>query len=151
MPVFIDRFSVLAAPEAVAAFHHDTRALKRLTPPPVFVQIHRVEPLGEGSQSEFTMWFGPLPMRWLAIHSQVDINSGFTDTQARGPLKRWVHRHHWQADGKGCTIMEERVEYEHKPGMRGLLTRLLFAPPLLVVMFRYRRFIIRRSLKRAKA
>ncbi len=147
MPVFFDRFSVPAAPEAVAAFHHDTCVLKRLTPPPVFVQIHDIEPLGEGSQSEFTLWFGPLPLRWLAVHSEVDPASGFTDTQSRGPMKRWVHRHHWQRDGRGHTVMEERVMYEHHPGSRGLLTRLLFAPPLLWIMFRYRRIAIRHGVR----
>ncbi len=149
MPIFVDRFLVPAAPEAVAAFHHDTRVLKRLTPPPVFVQIHHIEPLGEGSRSEFTLWFGPLPLRWLAVHSQVSVKSGFTDTQSRGPLKRWVHRHHWQENGRGHTVMEEFVEYEHFTGRRGLLTRLLFAPPLLWVMFRYRRFAMRRGVKRS--
>lgn len=147
MPVFVDRFSVPAAPEAVAAFHHDTHVLKRLTPPPVFVQIHSIEPLGEGSRSEFTLWFGPLPLRWLAVHSGVDSASGFTDTQTQGPMKRWVHRHHWQVDGRGDTVMEERVEYEHHSGPRGLLTRLLFASPLLWIMFRYRRFAIRRGVR----
>lgn len=148
MSVFIDRFLVQAAPDAVAAFHHDTRVLKRLTPPPVFVQIHYIEPLGEGSRSEFTLWFGPLPLRWLAVHTGVDPASGFTDTQARGPMKRWIHRHHWQTDGRGHTVMEDRVEYEHHAGARGLLTRLLFAPPLLWFMFRYRRFVIRRGVSR---
>ena len=66
MPVFDFTFSVRAPLQAVAAFHHDTRALKRLTPPPVFVQIHSMEPLAEGSRSEFSMWFGPVPLRWVA-------------------------------------------------------------------------------------
>jgi ligand-binding SRPBCC domain-containing protein len=147
MPVFNDRFRVKAPPEAVALFHRDTRALKRLTPPPVFVQIHRMEPLGEGSQSEFTLWFGPLPVRWLAVHTQVDHNSGFTDTQKVGILKQWVHRHSWRGIENGCaTLMEEQITYEHKPGWQGVLSRLLFAPPLLKLMFTYRRWTIQRTL-----
>lgn len=149
MPVFADRFQVKASPEAVSFFHKDTYVLKRLTPPPVLVQIHRVEPLAEGSQSEFTLWFGPLPIRWLAVHSDVDPHSGFTDTQARGPMQRWQHHHHWQAGGDNTTWMEERVEYEHFPGLRGILTRLLFAYPMLKMMFRYRRWAIRRGVKAA--
>jgi ligand-binding SRPBCC domain-containing protein len=147
MPVFTDRFQVQAELEAVALFHKDTRVLKRLTPPPVYVQIHRVQALAEGSESAFTLWFGPLPVRWLAVHSNVDPRSGFTDTQARGPLLRWQHRHHWQAAGPGCTQMEERVEYEHYPGLSGLLSRILFARPMLRVMFLYRRFAMRRALR----
>lgn len=78
-------FAVRAALAAVAEFHHDARALQRLTPPPLFVQLHRVEPLAEGSLASFTLWFGPLPVRWMAVHSGVDFLHGFTDTQHSGP------------------------------------------------------------------
>ncbi len=148
MPIYENRFRVDAPPEAVSFFHKDTRALKRLTPPPIFVQLHRVEPLAEGSQSEFTLWFGPLPIRWLAVHSQVDPASGFTDTQARGPMKYWAHTHHWQALGDSATLMTERLAYEYWPGLRGLWTRLLFAPPLLKLMLAYRQWVIRHSLEK---
>src|SRR5512141_1391989 len=93
MQVFEYSFTVDAPVEAVAEFHRDTRALKRLTPPPVWVQLQRVDPLAEGSVSEFTLWFGPLPVRWQALHSNVDRLRGFTDTQARGPMRQWRHRH----------------------------------------------------------
>lgn len=142
-----DRLRVNAPLKAVSFFHQDTRALKRLTPPPVFVQIKRVEPLAEGSQSEFVLWFGPLPIHWLAVHSQADPLSGFTDTQARGPMKRWVHRHQWQAVDDRTTVMEERIEFEHHPGMRGLLTRLLFNRPMLRLMLLYRKWVIQHSVK----
>jgi ligand-binding SRPBCC domain-containing protein len=147
MPVITDRFQVKATLEAVALFHQDTNALKRLTPPPVFVTIQRVEPLAEGSRSEFTLWFGPLPVRWLAVHTQVDRLKGFTDTQERGLMKHWVHRHSWQACDASTTQLEERIEYEHHSGWRGLLSRLLFAPPLMKVMLAYRRWSIRRALE----
>ena len=48
MPVFETSFLVPASLSAVAAFHRGTEALKQLTPPPVFVQLHHVEPLAEG-------------------------------------------------------------------------------------------------------
>jgi ligand-binding SRPBCC domain-containing protein len=147
MPIFQNRFRVDAPPEAVSFFHIDTRALKRLTPPPIFVQLHRVEPLAEGSQSEFTLWFGPLPVRWLAVHSQVNPDSGFVDTQARGPMKFWRHTHHWQPLDGASTQMTEQLEYEYYPGLRGLFTRLLFARPLLKLMFAYREWVIKRSVK----
>lgn len=51
--------TIRASLAAVADFHHDARALKRLTPPPIFVQLHRVEPLAEGSIVDFTLWFDP--------------------------------------------------------------------------------------------
>jgi ligand-binding SRPBCC domain-containing protein len=45
MSTFDYKFTVNAPVTAVSNFHHDTRILKKLSPPPIFVQIHRFEPL----------------------------------------------------------------------------------------------------------
>ena len=143
-----DRYQVNAPLEAVSFFHHDTRALIKLTPPPVIVRMQRIEPLANSSQSEFTLWFGPLPVRWLAIHTQVDPENGFIDTQARGPMKSWVHTHHWQRVSPDVTLMEERIEFEHLPGSAGIVTRLLFAQVMIKLMLQYRKWIIRHETKK---
>jgi hypothetical protein len=80
MPTFDFTFTVNAPLADVREFHRDTSALKRLTPPPTIVQLHDVEPLGEGSVSRFTLWVGPLPLRWTAVHRDVS-ERGFTDVQ----------------------------------------------------------------------
>ncbi len=147
MPVFEYSFRVQAPLAAVSAFHHDPRALKRLTPPPVFVQLQAVEPLGEGSVSRCTLWFGPLPVRWVAVHQDVSEN-GFTDRQERGLMKRWEHTHRFTAEGSNVTRIDEHVEYEHGRNWRGVLSRLLFAPPTLWILFTYRRYITRRAVQR---
>ena len=146
MPVFDFAFKVRAPLSAVSEFHRDTRALRRLTPPPVFIQLHAVEPLGEGSVSEFTMWFGPLPVRWIAVHSDVS-QHGFTDTQERGLMRRWQHTHRFTAEGDGATRIDEYVEYEHHADWRGILSRVLFARPALRLLFAYRRFVTRRAVE----
>jgi len=139
-------FTVRAPLSRVSAFHHDTRALRQLTPPPIVVQMHDVEPLGEGSRSEFTLWFGPLPVRWVAVHSDVG-KGGFTDRQASGPMRHWVHTHRFTAEEDGVTRISEHVEYAHHPGWRGLLSRLLFSRPALWLLFSYRRFATRRAVQ----
>jgi ligand-binding SRPBCC domain-containing protein len=150
MPTFDYSFTVDAPLTAVSAFHHDTRVLKMLTPPPIFVQVHQFEPLGEGSRAEFTMWFGPFPVRWVAIHSDVSQN-GFTDTQQRGPLKSWQHTHRFTAVAPTVTRVHEHIEYEHDRGLRGLVSRLLFAKPGLYFLFTARKLITRRRLRRQAA
>jgi ligand-binding SRPBCC domain-containing protein len=147
MSIFEYHFTVRAPLTAVAAFHHDTSALRRLTPPPVFVQLHRVEPLAEGSVSEFTLWFGPLPVRWTAVHSRVGAH-GFTDTQTAGPLKHWQHTHRFTALDSARTRVDERIDYAHYPGPRGLLSRLLFSRLALRLLFTYRALATRRALER---
>lgn len=147
MPTFDYAFIVNAPLQAVADFHRDTRALKRLSPPPLFVQLHRVDPLSEGAVAEFTLWFGPIPLRWLAVHSDVSAQHGFTDTQQRGPLKSWRHTHRFEAVDARTTRVREHIEYDYPAGLPGLLARLLFSPPALTFLFAYRRWVTRRALE----
>lgn len=151
MPVFDFTFTVRAALSAVASLHRDTHALKWLTPPPVLVRIHRAEPQSEGSISDFTLWFILFPVRWVARHSGVDPESGFTDTQIRGPMRRWVHTHSFTEEAGGITRITEHIEYEHFPGARGILSRLLFTPVGLLLTFSYRRFATRHLLEKPSA
>jgi ligand-binding SRPBCC domain-containing protein len=73
MPCISYRFQVNAPLEAVSFFHRDTRALKKLTPPPVIVRLRRVEPLAEGSVSEFTLWFGPPLLKLMLAYRKLVI------------------------------------------------------------------------------
>ena len=118
MPVFNYRFIVPAPIEAVREFHSDTSALKRLTPPPTIVQLHGIEPLAEGSVSEFTLWVGPLPLKWRAIHRNVSA-TGFTDIQTQGPAGKWEHTHTFHPLTEDKTEIREHIEYEHQAGILG--------------------------------
>ena len=145
-PSFSSRFEVRAPLEAVARFHADPRALTRLTPPPTLMRVHRMDPLGEGSVSEFTMWLGPIPIRWRAVHSSYKALKGFTDTQERGPMARWVHRHAYRALTDNRTEVTDQIWYQHPAGWRGIPTRLLFSKLPLLLLFRYRAWATRRAL-----
>jgi ligand-binding SRPBCC domain-containing protein len=141
---FSRRFRVNAPLSKVSAFHHDSRALRDLTPPPVFVQFHNVEPLGEGSLADFTLWLGPLPVRWAARHTEVDPRRGFTDTQERGPFKSWVHRHSFEVVDDRQTDVIDTIEAQ--PGdhpLWGLVSRLMWLN--LPVLFAYRAWKTRRA------
>jgi len=146
MPVFDYTFTVDAPLTTVSDFHHDTRVLKRLTPPPLIIQVHKFEPMAEGSIGEFTLWAGPIPLHWTAVHTNVSPN-GFTDTQKRGPLKFWQHTHRFTAISPTSTQIHEHIEYSYHSGLRGLLTRLLFNNLGLTLMFTARKWITRHALK----
>ncbi|MEY3205179.1 MAG: hypothetical protein RLZZ21_1510 [Planctomycetota bacterium] len=148
MPVFDYRFTVAAPLAAVRDFHRDTSALKRLTPPPTFVQLHSIEPLAEGSVSRFTLWVGPLPLRWKAVHRGVT-DRGFTDVQAEGPAAKWEHTHSFVPLDDRTTEIREHIEFEHKRGFWGLVTRILFSKPNLALMFTYRMLVTRWFLRRS--
>ncbi len=147
MSEFSHSFLVDAPLERVIAFHRDTSVLKQLTPLPIFARIHRFEPLAEGSRADFTLWFGPFPVRWQAVHSDVG-RHGFTDTQTRGPLKSWRHTHRFTAVGPNQTRVDDHIVYEHDAGWRGLISRLLFARPGLLYLFTARKLLTRRGVSR---
>ena len=147
MATFNYSFTVAVPRPAVTAFHHDTRALKRLFPPPIIVELHHFEPLAENAEASFTMWFGPIPLRWRAVHTDVS-PEGFTDTQLTGPLARWQHTHRFVAVDDEHTRVEEHINYEHEPGLKGLFTRLLFNRPALTLLFSYRQLVTRWALRR---
>lgn len=87
------RFEVRAPLAKVAEFHNRAASMAAITPPPIVVRIHRSQViLEEGGEMDFTMWLGPLPLRWLARIENVSTN-GFTDRQLHGPFAEWVHRH----------------------------------------------------------
>ena len=151
MPEFKSSFTVQASLAEVVAFHHDTQVLRQLTPPLIFVQFHRVEPLGPGSVSDFTLWFGPFPVRWVAVHSQQNQRLGFTDTQTYGPLLRWVHTHTFEDVGNNITRVQDTIAYEHHSGLKGLVSRMLFFRFGLHLLFAYRKFVTCRALERRNA
>lgn len=146
MPIFDFSFLVNASLVDVREFHHGTAALKMLTPPPTIVQLHDIEPLAEGSVSRFTLWVGPLPIAWTAVHRNVT-DFGFTDIQESGPAKRWEHIHTFSVVSDHVTRVSEHIEYEHGSGFWGLVTRVLFAKPNLYAMFTYRKWVTQRSLR----
>jgi ligand-binding SRPBCC domain-containing protein len=150
MLVFESRFRVEAPLEAVSAFHFQTGILKALTPPLMIMQVHRFDPLAEGSIGDFTIWMGPIPVRWTARHEGVSAE-GFWDVQVSGPMKSWRHSHKYVRVGDGVTEVRDRIEYEHDSGLRGLWSRLLFPRPALRALFLYRAWATRRGVRRMQA
>lgn len=141
-------YKVNATLQAVAEFHCQPQALRKLTPRPLFLQLHRADPLAENSIVEFTLWHGLFPVRWKALHTDVDVHSGFTDTQLHGPLLYWQHTHSYCALNQTSVMVCETVDYQHRPGLRHFWTRLAYSQFSLWILFIYRRIIIRRETRR---
>lgn len=147
VPTFNFDFTVNAPFAAVSDFHSDASALKKLTP--AYAQIHSMEPLGEGSVTKFTVWAGPIPVPWTAEHSNIS-DSGFTDTQTAGPMKKWVHTHRFEAIDASSTMVTEHIEYEFGTSLKDrVICVLMFNPPALFGLFTYRKLRTRLELRRA--
>lgn len=147
MPRFHQSFRVEAPLQAVQAFHASPSALKALTPPPVVVQLHRFGELQEGMEAEFTLWMGPIPIRWIARHENVG-PEGFDDVLVKGPMAAWRHRHRFVDEGNGRSRVDDDIEYTHPRGWAGLWTRLMFGRLALRGTFFYRKLATRRGVRR---
>lgn len=133
--------------ERLKAFHVQPDAFKRLTPPPIIARIQRDErtSLTEG-ELEFTLWFGIFPIRWLARHEPGPTPDSFADVMVRGPMASWRHEHIFEATADGAALID-RVTLAHKPGLMGVITRLMFDGLPLRFLFFYRHFRTRQAVE----
>lgn len=129
-------------------FHAQPNAFSKLTPPPIFIQVHenKLKSLTEGTV-RFTMWLGPIPLRWVAQHEAGPSAMSFKDRQVSGPMARWEHEHIFRDVPEGVELVDH-VTLEHKPGLAGLFTRLMFDGLPLQIFFFYRHLRTRWGLKR---
>jgi ligand-binding SRPBCC domain-containing protein len=111
----------------------------------MLIRFNKVEPLGEASIADFVMWLGPLPIHWVAQHSDVG-PSGFTDTQKVGPFKFWKHSHQFVALDEKTTVVVDEIHAElgDRP-FWGCVSRIMWIN--LPILFAYRGWITRRSLE----
>jgi ligand-binding SRPBCC domain-containing protein len=132
--------------EKIEAFHKDPTALKKLTPPPIFIQVHADHRTSlTAGDLDFTLWFGPLPVRWLARHEALT-GLGFVDWQVSGPMSYWRHEHRFEEVPGGVALLD-RVTLAHRSGIPGFLTRLIFDGVPLRILFLYRHWRTRQSVE----
>ena len=145
--IYHHRFEVQAPLNAVADFHRQSASMGAITPPPVIVKIHHApEILQEGDEMDFTMWLGPLPIRWVAAIEDVS-PTGFVDRQMRGPFTRWEHRHTFVPVNTTTTAVIDEVtaELSSNPFWRALGYGMWLN---LAVLFAYRGWRTRQLLAR---
>ncbi len=132
---------------AIKRFHEDPKALARLTPPPIVMQLHRDDrqSITEG-EIEFTLWLGPLPIRWIARHEAGPTPDSFADLQVRGPMAWWRHEHIF-SEVAGGVELTDRITLAHRPGLVGFFTRLAFDGIPLRLLFFYRHWRTRQSVR----
>ena len=110
---FVKETRIAATPSQVFAFHESPGALQRLTPPWENVEVvEGGQSIRPGSRVVLTTKLGPVPLRWVAEHTEYEPPRMFADTQLSGPFARWYHRHLFLDDGAGGTLLRDEVDYE---------------------------------------
>lgn len=144
------RFTVAAPLAAVREFHEHSSSMGAITPPPVIVSVHTAPAvLAEGDQMDFTMWLGPLPIRWLAAIEQVTPIS-FVDRQIQGPFEKWIHHHTFTPIDEQTTTVIDDVEAQYS---RHWFWRLVGMGMWLnlPVLFAFRQWKTRQLLERGQS
>lgn len=144
---FSHRFQVRASLAEVAAFHSASSALKDITPPLVIMRVHAApETMTKGDETDFTMWLGPFPIRFVARIEEFG-ETGFVDRQMRGPFKTWVHTHSFVAIEEDLTEVQDDIEATFGGGWYDRLSSFLmwFGLPIL---FAFRGWKTRRLLEK---
>jgi len=145
MKTYTHRFTIAAPLAAVADFHRRPASMGQITPPPIIARVHSAPAIfSEGDEMSFTLWMGPLPLRWRAQFAEVGPN-GFIDRQIAGPFQRWEHRHSFRALDAGHTEVEDSItaEFKRHPFWRLVGMGMWLGMPLL---FAFRGWKTRRLL-----
>ncbi|MEC4803307.1 MAG: SRPBCC family protein [Jaaginema sp. PMC 1079.18] len=141
--------SLIAAPvEKVWQFHERPDILDLLTPPwqPVKI-IRRQGGLEVGAISEFRLFIGPIPIDWVARHTECETHRLFVDRQIKGPMQSWEHHHEFSPENTQTRLRD--VIYYEIPG--GFLPELLlgwWVELRLRDMFRYRHQVTQRECEK---
>ena len=145
---FVKESRIAAPPERVFAFHESPGALEKLTPPWEKVEVveggRSIKP---GSRVVLRTRIGPVPLTWVAEHTEYEPGKMFADTQKSGPFASWYHRHWCLDDGQGGTLLRDEVDYEPPLGMLGRLLSEGMIEEKLRKMFDYRHDVTKRLVE----
>ncbi|MBW4684891.1 MAG: cyclase [Komarekiella atlantica HA4396-MV6] len=134
-----------APPEVVWKFHERSDILQLLTPPWQPVQVVRREGgLDVGAITEFRLFLGPLPLTWLARHTEHEKYRLFADEQISGPFESWIHRHEFEPEN-GRTKLTDAISFCMPGGGTVEFISGWLVQAQLEAMFRYRHYVTKRE------
>jgi ligand-binding SRPBCC domain-containing protein len=147
---FVKESRIAAPPREVFRFHESPDALERLIPPWESAEVVEApKSLLPGSRAVIRMKLGPFRIDWIAEHTEYVRDRLFVDRQVEGPFAFWKHRHCFEDDGEGGTILRDEVEYRPPLGRIGDMLAGWFIRYKLTRMFDYRHEATRRACEPA--
>ena len=141
----LEREQRIAAPPAeVFPFFEDAYNLEAITPPFLGFRVVTPRPIemGPGALIEYRLRLHGLPVRWKTRIEAFDPPHTFVDQQISGPYRLWHHTHVFEPDGRGGTLMRDRVRYALPFGPFGAIAHALFVRRDLRRIFDFRREVV---------
>jgi ligand-binding SRPBCC domain-containing protein len=145
----LEREQRIAAPPAdVFPFFEDAYNLEAITPPFLGFRVATPRPIGmrAGALIEYRLRLHGMPVRWRTRIEAFDPPHMFSDVQISGPYRLWHHTHVFEPDGRGGTVMRDRVRYAMPLGPLGALAHALFVRRDLQRIFDFRQQVVARRL-----
>lgn len=133
-------------PESVFDWHARPGAFQRLTPPWAPIRLEEFEGIQEGDRAVLRIGPGPLALRWVAEHYDVEPGRQFCDRQVQGPFEHWDHTHRFEPTEDGGCRLVDHIEYEPPAGGLGAAAAPYLLEPELRRQFAYRHRVTRRDL-----
>lgn len=120
----------------VFEFLSDATNLNAITPRWVKYKILTPMPveMREGAIFDYSIRIRGFPVRWRTEITEWSPPNSFTDTQVRGPFKRWRDRHIFTELDEGITRVENDVHYSV---LCGALTCSPFVHRGLIAVYRH--------------
>ncbi len=125
--------------DKVFAFFSDAKNLERLTPPHLHFKVLGLstEQLQEGTRIDYKLQLHGIPFRWQSLIHDWQPVTGFSDSQTRGPYKKWNHTHIF-IEQDGGTLIRDRAQYRIPFGVPGDVVAYPFVKKDLEKIFRFR-------------
>lgn len=114
MEIFERSTLLPASADEAFAWHARNGAFERLLPPWESLQVedHTPGSIAPGSRFVLRLKIGPFTARWVAVHGDVQWGRLFTDSQASGPMRAWLHEHRFEPRGEHESRLIDRIRYE---------------------------------------
>lgn len=136
--------------EEAFGFHSDTNNLKRITPDFIKVRIIKIDlPLILHSEISLEITqFEFFRTKWKLELTDFSPFSLITDTQIKGPFKKWQHKHCFEPKDGG-TMMTDKINYELPFGSIGRAADKLYVSKMIDKQFEYRHKLTKNILEKS--
>src|SRR5262245_14990192 len=109
---YVARSPMPAPARELFDWHARPGAFERVNPPFEPVEIlERSGGIAPGARTVLRILLGPVPTRWVGVHTALDDGRSFADRQESGPFARWEHVHRMRPDGDVRSILEDDIRY----------------------------------------
>jgi uncharacterized protein (TIGR01777 family) len=125
--------------DEVFAFFGDAQNLEVLTPPHLKFKVlsSSTDSLQAGTRIDYKLQLHGIPFRWQSLIGEWNPSTHFSDTQIRGPYKKWFHTHTF-IEQDGGTLMRDHALYRLPFGVLGDAVAYFFVKKDLEKIFHYR-------------